>query len=54
MREATSLSIAGGLAGILVGLLGSIIAGYTTKWPVSLSATPILISFGFSFDDPEA
>ncbi len=49
MMEATSLSISGGLAGIFLGLLGAIIVRYTTKWPVSLSATPILVSFGFSF-----
>jgi putative ABC transport system permease protein len=49
MMEATSLSISGGLAGIFLGLLGAIIVRYTTKWPVSLSTTPILVSFGFSF-----
>ena len=49
MMEATTLSIGGGIAGILIGLLGSFVVRYATKWPVALSAMPILISFGFSF-----
>jgi putative ABC transport system permease protein len=49
MMEATSLSIGGGIAGILIGLLGSFVVRYATKWPVSLSVSPIIISFGFSF-----
>jgi putative ABC transport system permease protein len=49
MMEATSLSIGGGIAGILIGLLGSFVVRYATKWPVSLSVVPIIISFGFSF-----
>jgi putative ABC transport system permease protein len=49
MMEATTLSIGGGVVGIFLGLLGSVVVRYATKWPVSLSATPILISFGFSF-----
>ena len=49
MMEATTLSIAGGIAGILIGLLGSFVVRYATKWPVSLSMIPIIISFGFSF-----
>ena len=49
MMEATTLSIGGGIVGIFLGLLGSLVVRYATKWPVSLSATPILVSFGFSF-----
>jgi putative ABC transport system permease protein len=49
MMEATALSIGGGIVGILLGLLGSMIVRYATKWPVSLSVMPIIISFGFSF-----
>jgi putative ABC transport system permease protein len=49
MMEATTLSIGGGVAGILIGLLGSFVVRYGTKWPVSLSVVPIVISFGFSF-----
>lgn len=49
MMEATSLSIGGGVAGILIGLVGSFVVRYATKWPVSLSVMPIIISFGFSF-----
>jgi len=49
MMEATTLSIGGGIAGILIGLLGSIVVRYATRWPVSLSLIPIIISFGFSF-----
>ena len=49
MMEATTLSIGGGIAGILIGLFGSFVVRYATKWPVSLSVIPIIISFGFSF-----
>ena len=49
MMEATALSIGGGVAGILIGLLGSFVVRYATKWPVALSVAPVLISFGFSF-----
>jgi putative ABC transport system permease protein len=49
MMEATTLSIAGGIVGIILGLIGSIIVRYATRWPVALSVAPILISFGFSF-----
>ena len=49
MMEATALSVGGGVIGILLGLLGSLVVRYATKWPVSLSVMPILISFGFSF-----
>ena len=49
MMEATTLSIGGGIVGIILGLAGSMIIRYATKWPVSLSAMPIIISFGFSF-----
>ena len=49
MMEATTLSIGGGIVGIFLGLLGSTVVRYATKWPVSLSVMPILISFGFSF-----
>jgi putative ABC transport system permease protein len=49
MMEATTLSIGGGIVGIILGLAGSMIVRYATKWPVSLSAMPIIISFGFSF-----
>ena len=49
MMEATALSVGGGVIGILLGLFGSLVVRYATKWPVSLSVMPILISFGFSF-----
>jgi len=49
IMEATTLSIGGGIVGIILGLAGSMIVRYATKWPVSLSAMPIIISFGFSF-----
>jgi putative ABC transport system permease protein len=49
MMEATALSVGGGVIGILLGLLGSLVVRYATQWPVSLSVMPILISFGFSF-----
>lgn len=46
--EAAILSIGGGILGIVIGVLGSLIIALGTDWATSISLTPILYSFGFS------
>ena len=46
--EALLLSLAGGVIGVVVGILGSKIVGLFSDMTVIISAAPILISFGFS------
>ena len=44
--EATTLSIMGGVLGIIVGVLGSAVVAYMTNWPISIDPTTILLGFG--------
>lgn len=46
--EALLLSLAGGLIGVIVGVLGSKIVGLFSDMTVIISGAPILISFGFA------
>jgi putative ABC transport system permease protein len=46
--EAASLSLAGGLIGIVVGLTGGIILGQVTGWPTAVSPLAILLAVGVS------
>ena len=46
--EALLLSLAGGLLGVVIGVLGAKIVGLFSDMTVVISAVPILISFGFS------
>lgn len=46
--EALVLSIAGGIIGVVLGVLGSLIAGWTTELPTSVSIPSVLIAFLFS------
>ena len=46
--EALLLSLAGGVIGVIIGILGSKIVGLFSEMTVVISAVPILISFGFS------
>ena len=46
--EALLLSLAGGLLGVVIGVLGAKIVGLFSEMTVVISAVPILISFGFS------
>ncbi len=46
--EALLLSLAGGVIGVVIGILGSKIVGLFSDMTVIISATPVLISFGFS------
>jgi putative ABC transport system permease protein len=46
--EATSLSLAGGLIGSVVGIAGGLILGRVTGWPTAISPLAILLAFGVS------
>ena len=46
--EATSLSLAGGLVGIVVGVAGGFILARVTGWPTAISPLAILLAFGVS------
>ena len=44
--EATSLSLAGGFLGSVVGVAGGVILGQVTGWPTAISPVAILLAFG--------
>ena len=46
--EALLLSLSGGILGVLIGIIGAKLASVMSDMSVVISATPILISFGFS------
>ena len=46
--EATSLSLAGGLVGIVVGVAGGFILARVTGWPTAISPLAVLLAFGVS------
>jgi putative ABC transport system permease protein len=46
--EATSLSLAGGLVGSLVGIAGGVLFARVTGWPTAISPVTILMAFGVS------
>ena len=46
--EATSLSLAGGLIGTVVGVAGGFIVSRATGWPTAISPLAILLAFGVS------
>jgi putative ABC transport system permease protein len=46
--EATSLSLAGGLIGSVVGVAGGLILSRVTGWPTAISPLAILLAFGVS------
>ena len=46
--EAIIVSLAGGLVGILLGLITSRVITNTLEWPVRVSPNAILLAFGFS------
>lgn len=46
--EAVALSCLGGIIGILVGLSAAQIVATVAKWPVSITAGPVIFSFVFS------
>jgi putative ABC transport system permease protein len=48
LAEATLLSVAGGLAGAVIGLVGAVIAETSFDMRMELTAEPILLAFVFS------
>jgi putative ABC transport system permease protein len=46
--EALVLSLLGGIAGMLLGVIGSSIVSSMAKWPTFVTAFSIVLSFGFS------
>ena len=46
--EATILGVSGGIAGIVLGLLGTLAVRLGTSWAISISVPAIALSFGFS------
>jgi len=46
--ESAIMSIGGGIIGIFVGIIGSLIIAVGTEWAASVSLPSILYSFGFS------
>lgn len=49
LGEAIMLCLAGGLAGVLLGLLGTLTLGRVLSWPMALSADALLVAGLFSF-----
>lgn len=48
LGESVMLSLVGGLAGVLVGIIGSVIVGRTLHWPMQVSIEAVLIAAAFS------
>jgi putative ABC transport system permease protein len=48
LGESVALSLVGGAAGVLLGVLGSYLVGQALKWPIELSAEAVLIAALFS------
>ena len=46
--EALVLSLLGGITGIILGVVGSIVISDIAKWPTIVTAFSIILSFGFS------
>jgi putative ABC transport system permease protein len=46
--ESLTLSLSGGIVGIIFGIVLSLGASYFTKWPLSLSVSAIFVAFFFS------
>lgn len=48
LGESVALSLVGGAAGVLLGIVGSYLVGQTLKWPIELSVEAVLIAAVFS------
>jgi putative ABC transport system permease protein len=46
--EASILGVGGGLAGILLGILGALFVRFGTSWAISISPGSVALAFGFS------
>jgi putative ABC transport system permease protein len=48
LMEAVVLSLAGGIIGVVLGVMGSLIVGWTSELPTSVSAASVFTAFFFS------
>jgi putative ABC transport system permease protein len=48
LGEAVALSLVGGAAGVLLGLVGSVFVGRSLGWPMQASPTSVLVAAAFS------
>ena len=48
LAEAVVISITGGIIGVLLGIIASIVVGQVMNWPISISPYSIALSFSFS------
>jgi putative ABC transport system permease protein len=48
LMEAITLSVIGGLAGIVIGVIASDTISQWAKWSVSISAMSVILSFGIA------
>jgi putative ABC transport system permease protein len=48
LAEATTLSVLGGLLGILTGVLAAMSISHWAAWSASISLTSVVISFGLA------
>ena len=46
--RASSMSVMGGLVGLVVGYVGATLLGHVTGWPVATPLSAVLIAVGFS------
>ncbi len=46
--ESSILGTAGGIAGIILGLMGAVVVQMGTAWPIGISPTAVMLSFSFS------
>jgi putative ABC transport system permease protein len=48
LGESVMLSLAGGIAGVLIGVISSVVVGRTLQWPMELSLSGVLLAAFFS------
>jgi putative ABC transport system permease protein len=48
LGESIMLSLVGGAAGVLMGILGSYLVGQTLQWPIAMSAEAVAVAALFS------
>jgi ABC-type antimicrobial peptide transport system permease subunit len=48
LGESIMLSLVGGAAGVLFGIVGSYLVGQTLHWPIQMSAEAIVVAAAFS------